>query len=184
MASGKPGRDPDELLTTRQAAEIVGVGTTSIKRWSDEGKLPAIKTAGGHRRYRRRDVERLINEHGGSPALHTQLATMGRAEVDELSVGVIQIDDHGYVILYNQAESEFSGIAVKEAEGQHFFGELAPCTNNRILYGSFKEGVRSGSLDVRLSYTFTYKMRPTHVSLHLYRDAASKTNWLIVEPTA
>ncbi|MBT8492762.1 MAG: helix-turn-helix domain-containing protein, partial [Deltaproteobacteria bacterium] len=73
MASGKSGSDPDELLTTRQAAEIVGVGTTSIKRWSDEGKLPAIKTAGGHRRYRRRDVEQLISDQSAGPTLHTQL---------------------------------------------------------------------------------------------------------------
>jgi photoactive yellow protein len=183
MASGKPGSDPDELLTTRQAAEIVGVGTTSIKRWSDEGKLPAIKTAGGHRRYRRRDVELLISDQNANPSLHTQLPSMSRAELDALDVGVIQLDDAGYVLIYNKTESEFANIPVKEAEGQHFFGELAPCTNNRILYGRFQEGVRSGHLDARISYTFTYKMRPTHVNLHLYRDPASKTNWLIVAPT-
>lgn len=183
MARGKSDRDPDELLTTRQAAEIVGVGTTSIKRWSDEGRLPAIKTAGGHRRYRRRDVERLISDQSAGPVVHTKLPEMSREEIDALDVGVIQLDDAGYVLLYNQAESRFSGIPVSQAEGQHFFGELAPCTNNRILYGRFQEGVRTGSLDTRISYTFTYKMRPTHVNLHLYRHPATRTNWLLVEPT-
>lgn len=37
-------------------AEAFGVGVSSIKRWTDEGLLKAVKTAGGHRRYRVEDV--------------------------------------------------------------------------------------------------------------------------------
>jgi excisionase family DNA binding protein len=55
----------DKLLSTREAASLLGVGTTSIKRWADEGLLPCVKTAGGHRRYERQAVEALI----GRPAL-------------------------------------------------------------------------------------------------------------------
>ncbi len=172
----------DDFLTTQEVAKLLGVGTTSIKRWSDEGKLPAFKTAGGHRRYRRVDVERLLQHEEPGDALHTRLPTMSRKEIDNLSVGVVQIDDEGMVTLYNKAESRFSGIPVEEAEGQHFFTELAPCTNNRIIMGRFRDGIRSGQLDARIDYTFTYRMRPTFVALHLYRDPATKTNWLIVDP--
>lgn len=41
----------DRLLTTRQAAEWLGVGPTSVKRWADDGRLACVRTAGGHRRF-------------------------------------------------------------------------------------------------------------------------------------
>ncbi len=45
-----------DLLTTTEAARLVGVGASTIKRWADQGVLPHVKTAGGHRRYRRAAV--------------------------------------------------------------------------------------------------------------------------------
>lgn len=46
-----------DLLTTRDVAKILGVGTTSIKRWADSGLLRCVKTPGGHRRFPRESVE-------------------------------------------------------------------------------------------------------------------------------
>ncbi|MBI4955402.1 MAG: helix-turn-helix domain-containing protein [Myxococcales bacterium] len=40
----------DELLTTQQAAAGLGVGTSSVKRWADQGLLACVRTPGGHRR--------------------------------------------------------------------------------------------------------------------------------------
>jgi MerR family transcriptional regulator, light-induced transcriptional regulator len=52
-----------ELLSTQDAAALAGVGTTSVKRWADEGVLPCHKTAGGHRRFDRAVLERFLREH-------------------------------------------------------------------------------------------------------------------------
>ncbi|MBT8494320.1 MAG: helix-turn-helix domain-containing protein, partial [Deltaproteobacteria bacterium] len=52
-----------ELLTTRDAAELLGVGTTSIKRWADSGLLECVKTPGGHRRFPRDAVVALLDEN-------------------------------------------------------------------------------------------------------------------------
>ena len=46
------------LLTSAEAAARLGVGVTAIKRWADEGVLPCVRTAGGHRRFDAREVER------------------------------------------------------------------------------------------------------------------------------
>jgi excisionase family DNA binding protein len=51
-----------DLVTTADAARILGVGTTSIKRWADMGLLGAVRTAGGHRRFRRSEVTRLLRD--------------------------------------------------------------------------------------------------------------------------
>lgn len=43
-------------LTSREAAQVLGVSEASVKRWADIGLLPMVKTAGGHRRFRPEDV--------------------------------------------------------------------------------------------------------------------------------
>lgn len=59
---------PSDLLTTRAAARMLGVGPTSIKRWADEGILDCVKTAGGHRRIPRAAVAELLRQrHHESP---------------------------------------------------------------------------------------------------------------------
>jgi len=49
----------DDQLTSKQAARLMGAGPSSIKRWAESGELPCHRTPGGHRRFRRGDVERL-----------------------------------------------------------------------------------------------------------------------------
>ena len=49
-------RTSDKTLTSKDAARLLGVSEASIKRWTDIGILPALKTAGGHRRFRPEDI--------------------------------------------------------------------------------------------------------------------------------
>lgn len=63
----------DDVLSTREAAERLGVALRTVQLWVEGGVLPAWKTAGGHRRISRSAVEKLIGErraalHGEPPA--------------------------------------------------------------------------------------------------------------------
>ena len=51
-----------EFLRPQEAAAVLGVRAKTVSRWAEEGRLPAIKTIGGHRRFRRADVERLAGQ--------------------------------------------------------------------------------------------------------------------------
>ena len=42
------------------AAAIAGVSTSTLRRWADEGRVPSFRTAGGHRRFRVRDVQQAL----------------------------------------------------------------------------------------------------------------------------
>jgi MerR family transcriptional regulator, light-induced transcriptional regulator len=39
-----------QFVSTRQLARAAGVSESSVKRWCDQGLIPSVKTAGGHRR--------------------------------------------------------------------------------------------------------------------------------------
>jgi excisionase family DNA binding protein len=50
----------DDLLTSVEVSRLAGVGPTAVKRWADQGLLPCERTAGGHRRFRRGEVETFL----------------------------------------------------------------------------------------------------------------------------
>lgn len=109
--------------------------------------------------------------------LGEKLQHASEEQLNEASFGVIQVDDEGRVEFFNEYESDLSGMDPEEVQGQNFFTQVAPCTNNRLFRGRFKKGVGRGDLNETFTYTYTYKMRPTLVDVHLYRDE-SGTNWI------
>lgn len=114
----------------------------------------------------------------------SNLGRMDRALADRQPFGVVKVDDEGKIELYNKWESDMAGVEVDAAEGKNFFTQVAPCTNNRLVYGRFKSGVEKGAMDSEFNYTFTYKMKPTLVSIRLFRDDSSKSNWVFVTKKA
>jgi putative resolvase len=50
-------------ITPKEAAKILGVHVSSLRRWENEGKLKAIRTPGGQRRFILEEVEKI----GGIP---------------------------------------------------------------------------------------------------------------------
>ena len=52
----------DGQLRLGEAAEILGVSPETVRRWADDGRLPAERSTGGQRLVRRADVARLLTE--------------------------------------------------------------------------------------------------------------------------
>lgn len=111
-----------------------------------------------------------------------KLSNMSREEIDNLPFGLVKVNDLGVISIYNKFESNFAGVPIEEAENKNFFTQVAPCTNNNVFYGTFKHGVSNDKMNYLFYYTFTYKMKPTIVKTHLYRDPSSKDNYILVEP--
>jgi predicted site-specific integrase-resolvase len=52
--SGTP--DPDQLLTRKEAAALIGFSVSTLRRWDRTGILPSLRSQTGKPRYRRADV--------------------------------------------------------------------------------------------------------------------------------
>lgn len=64
------GHGEQALLTSGEVARRLGIAPATLKRWTDAGKLRCVRTAGGHRRFDARDVERLqVRLEGGTSAV-------------------------------------------------------------------------------------------------------------------
>lgn len=61
MTSGGRGKD---IFSTHDAARVCRVTPMTVIRWIKEGKIPAFKTAGGHRRILRQDLDRFCRARG------------------------------------------------------------------------------------------------------------------------
>ena len=82
------------------------------------------------------------------------------ALLDALPFGVVLIDRHGAVVLYNRYEEHLARRERSRVIGRHFFREVATCTDVAELGGAFAERVESGGLDVRLDFRFDLEYLP------------------------
>ena len=59
-------RDHEVLLTPAEVAALFRVDPKTVTRWAKAGKLTAIRTLGGHRRYRQSEVQALLKTVPGA----------------------------------------------------------------------------------------------------------------------
>lgn len=57
---GRSGRTGPQWLGLGDASRLLGVSTATVRRWADSGRLPAFTTPGGHRRFSRSTLERML----------------------------------------------------------------------------------------------------------------------------
>jgi excisionase family DNA binding protein len=55
---------PDDLLPIGEVASMLQCSVGTVRRWTAQGALPSIRTPDNQRRYRREDVEALLEAEG------------------------------------------------------------------------------------------------------------------------
>jgi len=98
---GRPAGGGADWLTLGQAASYLGVAQSTVRKWSDSGRLPAFKTPGGHRRFRRGDLDSFLAGSRGSTSRGTPL--------------VLIVDDDERLREYVRVNLEMDGYEVREA---------------------------------------------------------------------
>ena len=57
-----PIQTEDEWLSLSEAAEMLGMHPATVRLWADRNELPSRRTSGGHRRFRRSDIEARLRQ--------------------------------------------------------------------------------------------------------------------------
>ena len=110
-----------EWLTLGQAAKYLGVAQSTMRKWSDLGRVSAFYTPGGHRRYRRSDLDQFLDRSASPP---------GGISSSASGPLVLIVDDDDGVREYVRVNLEAEGYVVREAasaaEGLTALGEQSP----------------------------------------------------------
>ena len=85
------------LLTVRTAADRLGVGYSTVKRWIHTGKVRTTRTEGGHYRVAEAEIDRLL-----APRQRTSVGrgfSRANASRDDESIGVLSARNriHGFI---------------------------------------------------------------------------------------
>jgi excisionase family DNA binding protein len=98
---GRPAGGGLDWLTLGQAAEYLGVAQSTIRKWSDSGRLPAFYTPGGHRRFRRSDLDAFLSSSRGTPLRGGPV--------------ILIVDDDARLREFVRVNLEMDGYSVREA---------------------------------------------------------------------
>ena len=82
-----------EWLNLSDAAELLGVHPSTLRSWSDRGDIPAHRTPGKHRRFRRADIEQWANsrrEAHNTPGQMIVENVLGRTRMQMAEGGLAQ----------------------------------------------------------------------------------------------
>lgn len=64
VTGAESGALSGRLLRTREVALLFEVSERAVTDWATKGRIPSIRTPGGHRRYPAEDVARLLAAEG------------------------------------------------------------------------------------------------------------------------
>jgi len=75
------------LVTVSEAAKMMGVCVKTIRDWTNDGRLPHVRTLGGHRRIRTSDIEAMLggyNDAKGMDRCRDECGSLIVSEPDDL----------------------------------------------------------------------------------------------------
>ncbi len=114
-ARRRTGTEMAEWLTLGQAAKYLGVAQSTIRKWSDLGRVPAFYTPGGHRRYRRSDLDAFLDRSGRGGATYAGPTVLIVDDDDRLREFVrVNLEAEGYTV--READSARAGLDALEEE--------------------------------------------------------------------
>ena len=69
MSSKDLGLPPNvKWLSLQEASKMLGVHPSTLRQWADSGKIPTVRTPGGHRRFAESDVRALLEPEPLQPS--------------------------------------------------------------------------------------------------------------------
>jgi excisionase family DNA binding protein len=71
--------DHENWLSIDAACKLLGVDQSTLRRWSDSGRVPVFRTPGGHRRYREADLRSILQ--GATPSRTTTRRSLTRMSI-------------------------------------------------------------------------------------------------------
>lgn len=151
----------DEWLSLSQAAKQLGVHPSTVRAWADQGYLPAQRTQGGHRRFRRSDVEiRMQTRHENTTpeatSIYANVLRNTRVQINESNLDT----EKWYMKLDDEARQQYrlSGRSLVQGLIGHLTSsdEGLEAEARSLGYEYASRGQRVGLTSVEAAHAFQF----------------------------
>jgi excisionase family DNA binding protein len=106
-----------DWLTLGQASAFLGAAQSTVRKWADRGLVPTFYTPGGHRRFRRDDLEAfLLEPRGGVRVAPTRRGTILVVDDDPALREFLRVNLEGSGHTVQEAASSGEGLAALDRE--------------------------------------------------------------------
>lgn len=97
-----------EWLSLGDVAEILGVHPSTVRGWSDQGILPVHRTKGGHRRYRKAEVDLWLLAHRSEGASEANMVFQNALRTTRFQISEGRLaQEFWYVKLDDDAREQY-----------------------------------------------------------------------------
>lgn len=107
-----------DIVSTKRVAAMLGVSEATVKRWSDAGTLRCFRTAGGHRKFRLRDVKAFLSDQRDD--VPAQVAPITSLTTDQAEVRALALASDVDGLVSFIANQRLKGVSLAETFDQVF----------------------------------------------------------------
>jgi len=89
------GRQPSNkrlFLSVGKASEVLGISDATLRHWTDEGRVRAFVTPGGHRRYSEHELERFTKAHRNTQSMGNVAELLEHTAMDHRKTAQSYVD--------------------------------------------------------------------------------------------
>ena len=164
-----------KVLNSEEAARVLGVNVSSIKRWTDEGRLECIRTLGGHRKFQMDHLASFVRRNRKKMS-KVNIFTVENEEDLEINYFILK-GDFEFLIAYvidkailgkrDEVQNVFTGLYLSQYPLHRIYDDLVTPVLHRI-----------GEQWTEQSITITEE----HIASQIIRDAIIRLQGIIRVP--
>ena len=151
----------EEWLSLGEAATSLGVHPSTARSWANQGMLPAHRTPGGHRRFRKRDVDLQLDKKREDSGLEASTVVQSILRTARLTIGEGALESEAwYQKLDDDSRHQYrlSGRSLVQGLVNHLYGDGdgMEAEARSLGYEYASRGRRSGLSSVEAAHAFQF----------------------------
>lgn len=145
----------DILVSISEASKMLGVTEVTLRQWTDEGRIKAFITPGGHRRYSQSELKKFIGAHRKTVGIRDLAAQLEDTAASHRElVRASMMDSERYAKIDNDSRQELAHLGRQLLNDVIRYATL-PGKRQETLLGARETGRRYGEVLARIGLPLT-----------------------------
>lgn len=164
--------ETEQWISLSKAAEFLGVHSTTLRRWADDGQIPFMLTPGGHRRFALLDIQQFAAGRRKMPLPGSFEQMWAEQALTQTRQAINAKKDESWLAQYDDAVREQHRQLGRRLMGLTLQYISDPETNGTLLKEAEEIGKQYGRLSIQANLPLTQALQTTLVFRDMLVDTA------------